>query len=734
MNAFSVRWYMQEMKEAPASAPLRLVTFGVMKLLWLTHGEERNITYEVYNALDRRGPALGLLKVLVCSGPVAPRKRGAASSQPMSEEVVHEASRETLIEALWPEEGMQLNTERSLRKAKSVLNQVLRPYLGRDLVLFISSPGYAGYRLAGDLVRIDADEFELAVARACAAEGRGEREQALVLWETAYDLARGEFLPHEIYADWTSLRRERLRAKTRLCLHRLAALYREQQRESEAIEILHPWLLENPHDLDALRLLVPLLMGQQRYQEALWLCDSLERALMEEEEDLPQETADELAELTRCLEHAMRQARKERTPLPAPATTARSLTTPAVPGPLTTRSTPITPGKDVRGDGASWFDLTLRRVHLLVAAFRGRAMYCEELQAILNQELAMSDLVHSLFEDFSLTRRKALLALASLSAGLIGAVRDQPTSLKLLEQFLPQCAASITACTHLMRGSDFWAAEKALKQYMPVLEYVAQKPSLYQQAAARLAAQGRMMLAILAWHRFDVPGRIQHYSKALDYSRLTEDLNLRTIMLANLGHTYAQIKEPQKAMIYYQEALQHEQGISPFVHSFLDIRMAFSSAQLRQEFEARAYLDSAYKLYPQHPEDDASFSFSEFNRGALAMVAGWTYFELSKPQNPDDSPDKAYLEQAWNAYTSGDPLASLGARGRVEIANHQAATALAQRDLEKFRHYFLEGVRGAQALNSQKRKQEAVENWKAAKKVWGSEPQILELAEELMGQ
>jgi len=50
------------------------------------------------------------------------------------------------------------------------------------------------------------------------------------------------------------------------------------------------------------------------------------------------------------------------------------------------------------------------------------ALYCEELQAILNQELAMSDLVHSLFEDFSLSRRKALLALEilELAEALIG--------------------------------------------------------------------------------------------------------------------------------------------------------------------------------------------------------------------------------------------------------------------------------------------------------------------------
>jgi hypothetical protein len=66
-------------------------------------------------------------------------------------------------------------------------------------------------------------------------------------------------------------------------------------------------------------------------------------------------------------------------------------------------------------------DLMLRRAD-------GRAAASD--QAILNQELAMSDLVQSLFEDFSLTRRKAPLAQASLSAGLIGAVRKQPTSLK----------------------------------------------------------------------------------------------------------------------------------------------------------------------------------------------------------------------------------------------------------------------------------------------------------------
>jgi tetratricopeptide (TPR) repeat protein len=105
-----------------------------------------------------------------------------------------------------------------------------------------------------------------------------------------------------------------------------------------------------------------------------------------------------------------------------------------------------------------------------------------------------------------------------------------------------------------LQGSDFSSVEKTLKQYLPTLEHVAQKPSLSQQAAARLAAQGKRFLAILAVHRLDVEHQIQHYIRAVDYSRLAEDANLQATMLNNVGIAYAKLKQPEQAMRYYQEA------------------------------------------------------------------------------------------------------------------------------------------------------------------------------------
>ncbi len=265
---------------------------------------------------------------------------------------------------------------------------------------------------------------------------------------------------------------------------------------------------------------------------------------------------------------------------------------------------------------------------------------------------------------------------------------------------MPQCAASLTACHLLMQGSDFSNVEKALKQYMPTLEYVAQKPSLYQSSAARLAAQGRRFLAVLAFHHLDIERRIQHYSKALDYSRLTEDANLQATMLNNMGIAYAPLKQPEQAMCYYQEALQLESALSPLVRSVLSSRVAFSQAQLGQEHEALVSLDKVRTVLPDHPENDPAFLFVD--AGNTQMYAGWTYFELSRPYHSDTSPNKTHLERTWSAYMqiTENPEQSVSERVRIQIVNHQAAAAIAQRDLEKFQRYFLEGVRGAKTLNS----------------------------------
>lgn len=228
-------------------------------------------------------------------------------------------------------------------------------------------------------------------------------------------------------------------------------------------------------------------------------------------------------------------------------------------------------------------------------------------------------------------------------------------------------------------------------------------------------------------------GRIAQYSKAVEYSRIAEDANELVIMLAYLGHTYAQVRETDKAIPFYEEAQQFEQQASPLARAKLYSVAAFTHAQLGEEHEARTFIDAAHAIWPANPQHDTVFLIADGGLGSLYMLEGWVRYELSKPRDPDTLPDKEQLNAAWNAYTVtiNNPAIVTSERVRVEVANHQAA-ALAMRDKELFEQYFLLGASGAVELGSPKRKQEAMQNWKGAVRLWRGDARIADLAEVLM--
>ena len=68
-------------------------------------------------------------------------------------------------------------------------------------------------------------------------------------------------------------------------------------------------------------------------------------------------------------------------------------------------------------------------------------------------------------------------------------------------------------------------------------------------------------------------------------------------------------------------------------------------------------------------------------------------------------------------------------RIRVEIVNHQAATAVEMRDLDRFATHLRMGVEGAQRLQSAQRMHEARTNWQQALRVWPAEGRVVALGE-----
>lgn len=226
-----------------------------------------------------RGPAMALLKVLLCH----PRRR---------------ASRDTLIELLWPSVEEGASSHHAFDSAVSILRKVLRTAQGESLLTKVRSGGVTFYALPHQhYVWVDADAFEQTIDQAMKAERRGE--DPLPLWEAAYRLGTGEFLEDERYSSWAQARRHRLNAARHRCVHRLVELYLARNMTDQAETLLQAVVMDDPTDEDALCRLLLLLQEQGRYQEALQLYQHTVSVLDEEYQTQPSTRTIAIAERLR---------------------------------------------------------------------------------------------------------------------------------------------------------------------------------------------------------------------------------------------------------------------------------------------------------------------------------------------------------------------------------------------------------------------------------------------------
>jgi DNA-binding SARP family transcriptional activator len=255
--------------QTPAPA-IRIFLFGEVTLeqrRLLEESIEQEAEYECipHAAWQGRGPALTLLKVLLCQ----PRRR---------------ASKDDVIAFIWS--GVQLkNARRACDAAASVLRGILRSHGGESLLLTTRQGSRTLYRLADQRsLWVDADAHDACIDQALHAEGIKQISEALLLWETAYRLGkRGAFLEDDADAIWALERRQQVEGNQRLCVHHLADLYLADNRSEEAESLLRIFWTMHPTDEDVLFRLMTLLEQQNRSLEALRLFAHTEQLLRQEQ-------------------------------------------------------------------------------------------------------------------------------------------------------------------------------------------------------------------------------------------------------------------------------------------------------------------------------------------------------------------------------------------------------------------------------------------------------------------
>jgi len=304
-----------------------------------------------------------------------------------------------------------------------------------------------------------------------------------------------------------------------------------------------------------------------------------------------------------------------------------------------------------------------------------------------------------------------------------------PMSNADIEEFLVQCAASITACWYLLHGSQLTVVDTVLATCLQKLTRLAQQPSKYQKSAAILASQGYLLRGLLAHHQMKFSLRKAYCQEAIQYGTIAEERNLQVAAMIQLGNTLYHTHELERALITFQKAYSYIDEVSPLLRSCIYMRVAMASSRFKPD-DAISNMTMALKIFPEHPNSDPSILFAEYNISNLHLVEGLVYLNLG-----EHYPDNSYYQQSQKTFAHARKIfttAAVSERNRIEVVNYQAKVAVAIGDQEQVYSYLTEGISGAKELGSQKRLQETVDVYRQARKLWPEEPRIRELADLFM--
>jgi tetratricopeptide (TPR) repeat protein len=561
-------------------------------------------------------------------------------------------------------------------------------------------------------------------------------------------LSKGAFLQEE-EGDWVKGRRAIIELARYRCRLWLAEASVQQGMPGQAETVLGTLLEEDSTDEDVLCRLMLLLHQQGMTHQALRLYQQISQGLVEDGLGPANTTQQFAVQLEKERQPLLIDAFKSqnRTPrvdeaLSFPILSGHSFSlSPSQPSSSSEVLVPIAipmqslvselPSLDI----ATWFAARVNDLKAMLTPWHGPIVPSHQHQALLHAEIErwndMNRQQNMNSAEYRISRRMALATLATLSSSLLTRVQLGPLTALLAEEFLAQCAASLTSCWHLLNEDGLHTVEYILPRYLPMLISLAKQPSPYQRRAAYLAAQGCLLMDLVSYHHIRFQDSLSYATQAVELARVSGDSNLQVYSLMLQGGAFNLNGHKSAMLEKHQEAQRALNEVVPALRSYALAELAYAYAKNGKVQEALRSIGEARSCFPDEFGEVPCFVSADYGLFQLIAFEGMTHLALGEYDHDQKLPHTTQASKVLVQIEELPPELPTPERLRVEIVNYQTQAAIGIGNLDDFENYLIAGATGAKELKSEKRRQEAINNWKAASKKWPHEGKVLQLADAL---
>lgn len=280
----------------------------------------------------------------------------------------------------------------------------------------------------------------------------------------------------------------------------------------------------------------------------------------------------------------------------------------------------------------------------------------------------------------------------------------------------------ITSCWQLYMVGGQVELERMVPNYLSNLNKPTLNPGPDQPLAARLTTQAYQLQALLELQRGDFVAAQKDSTHALVYSQLAKDWNLYIASQLRLAAIFSVRKRIGSALNSYNDALHHitatNDTISPILHGWVFAGLAEIQAAMGREKEALQFLQLAFTVFPQHPENDPCFAYTRCDRSFLYLYEGLIFLRLGQPK------------VAWDAFAQVDDLKPAPPeRVRAQILQLKAYTSCLLGNLVQSCIYLEAAARAAQEIESDLAYSEVYALYEHMLSLWGQEARVRALAQ-----